>query len=72
MIDDPITAALQQLADHHDQLTHLTDLITGIGDTLGEHEAALAALAETAPADADPDLARITRLLILAAKADHR
>ena len=26
MTDDPITAALQQLADHHDQLTQLTEL----------------------------------------------
>ena len=51
MSDDPITAALQQLADHHEQLSQLTDLITGIGDTLREHEAALAKLAET---DADP------------------
>ena len=42
MTPDPITAALQQLADHHEQLTQLTDLITGIGDTLREHEAALA------------------------------
>ena len=24
MTDDPITAMLQQLADHHDQLTQLT------------------------------------------------
>ncbi len=55
MTQDPITAALQQLADHHDQLTQLTDLITGIGDTLREHEAALAKLAESHPADADPD-----------------
>ncbi len=55
MTADPITAALQQLADHHEQLTQLTDLITGIGDTLREHEAALTKLAKTAPADADPD-----------------
>ena len=55
MTDDPITAALQQLADHHEQLTQLTDLITGIGDTLREHAAALAKLAEPTPADADPD-----------------
>ena len=55
MTPDPITAALQQLADHHEQLTQLTDLITGIGDTLREHEAALAKLAEPPPADADPD-----------------
>ena len=55
MTPDPITAALQQLADHHEQLTQLTELITGIGDTLREHEAALAKLAETPPADADPD-----------------
>ena len=55
MTPDPITAALQQLADHHEQLTQLTDLITGIGDTLREHEAALTKLAKTAPADADPD-----------------
>src|SRR5207248_2501158 len=34
MTDDPITAALQQLADHHDQLTQLTDLVTAIGDTV--------------------------------------
>jgi hypothetical protein len=34
MTDDPITAALQQLAEHHDQLTQLTELITAIGDTL--------------------------------------
>ena len=47
MTDDPITAALQQLADHHDQLTQLTELITGIGDTLREHQAALEKLAET-------------------------
>jgi hypothetical protein len=40
MTDDPITAALQQLADHHDQLTQLTNLVTGIGDTLREHQAA--------------------------------
>jgi hypothetical protein len=45
MTDDPITAALQQLADHHDQLTQLTELITGIGDTLREHQAALEMLA---------------------------
>ena len=37
MTHDPITAALQQLADHHEQLTQLTELITGIGDTLREH-----------------------------------
>ena len=49
MTDDPITAALQQLADHHDQLTQLTELITGIGDTLREHQAALEKLAETPP-----------------------
>ena len=55
MTDDPITAALQQLADHHEQLTQLTELITGIGDTLREHADALARLAETTPADADPD-----------------
>ena len=55
MTHDPITAALQQLADHHEQLTQLTELITGIGDTLREHAAALAKLAETPPADADPD-----------------
>jgi hypothetical protein len=55
MTQDPITAALQQLADHHEQLTQLTDLITGIGDTLREHEDALAKLAETTPAGADPD-----------------
>ena len=54
MTPDPITAALQQLADHHDQLTQLTGLITGIGDTLREHAAALAKLAEPIPADADP------------------
>ena len=53
MTDDPITAALQQLADHHDQLTQLTDLVTGIGDTLREHQAALEKLAEIP--DADPD-----------------
>ena len=53
MTDDPITAALQQLADHHDQLTQLTELIAGIGDTLREHQAALEKLAE-AP-DANPD-----------------
>ena len=53
MTDDPITAVLQQLADHHDQLTQLTELITGIGDTLREHEAALAKLTQTPPADAD-------------------
>ena len=55
MTQDPITAALQQLADHHEQLTQLTDLITGIGDTLREHADALAKLAETTPADVDPD-----------------
>jgi hypothetical protein len=55
MTPDPITAALQQLADHHEQLTQLTELITGIGDTLREHAAALAKLAEPPPADADPD-----------------
>ena len=55
MTNDPITAALQQLADHHGQLTQLTSLITGIGDTLREHEAALTKLAKTAAADADPD-----------------
>ena len=55
MTQDPITAALQQLADHHEQLTQLTELITGIGDTLREHEAALAKLAESPPADTDPD-----------------
>ncbi len=55
MTPDPITAALQQLADHHEQLTQLTELITGIGDTLREHAAALAKLAETPPVDADPD-----------------
>ena len=49
MTDDPITAALQQLADHHEQLTQLTELITGIGDTLREHESALAKLAEPLP-----------------------
>ena len=53
MTDDPITAALQQLADHHDQLTQLTELITGIGDTLREHQAALEKLAQTPPADPD-------------------
>ena len=53
MTDDPITAVLQQLADHHDQLTQLTELVTGIGDTLREHEAALAELTQTPPADAD-------------------
>ena len=55
MTPDPITAALQQLADHHEQLTQLTDLITGIGDTLREHADALAKLAETPPTDADQD-----------------
>jgi hypothetical protein len=55
MTPDPITAALQQLADHHEQLTKLTDLITGIGDTLGEHATALAKFAEPPPADADQD-----------------
>ena len=55
MTDDPITAALAQLADHHEQLTQLTDLITSIGDTLREHAAALAKLAEPPPADADQD-----------------
>ena len=53
MTDDPITAALQQLADHHDQLTQLTELVTDIGDTLREHQAALEKLAQTPPADAD-------------------
>ncbi len=55
MTDDPITAALQQLADHHERLTRLTELITGIGDTLREHADALAKLAEMPPAGADPD-----------------
>jgi hypothetical protein len=55
MTDDPITAMLQQLAGHHDQLTQLTELITGIGDTLREHDAVLTKHAETTPADADPD-----------------
>ena len=55
MTDDPIAAVLQQLADHHDQLTQLTELVTGIGDTLREHQAALEKLAQTPPADADPD-----------------
>ena len=55
MTPDPITAALKQLADHHERLTQLTDLITGIGDTLREHADALAKLAETPPTDADPD-----------------
>ena len=58
MTPDPITAALQQLADHHDQLTQLTELITGIGDTLREHAAVLAKLAETPRADADIDASR--------------
>src|SRR6266699_2488773 len=53
MTDDPITAALQQLADHHDQLTQLAELVTGIGDTLREHQAALEKLAQTPPADPD-------------------
>jgi hypothetical protein len=52
MTHDPITAVLQQLADHHEQLTQLTDLVTGIGDILREHQAALEKLAE--PPDADP------------------
>jgi hypothetical protein len=55
MTPDPITAALAQLAGHHEQLTQLTDLITGIGDTLREHEAALAKLTETPSADDGPD-----------------
>jgi hypothetical protein len=54
-IPDPITAALQQLADHHDQLTQLTDLVTEIGDTLREHAAALAQLIEPSPASTDSD-----------------
>jgi hypothetical protein len=53
MTDDPITAVLQQLADQLTQLTQLTELVTGIGDTLREHEAALAKLTQTPPADAD-------------------
>src|SRR6185503_11494468 len=53
MTDDPITAVLQQLADHHDQLTQFTEVITGIGDTLRQHQAALEKLAETP--DANPD-----------------
>ena len=53
MTEDPITAVLQQLADHHDQLTQLTEVITGIGDTLREHQAALEKLTETPPADPD-------------------
>ena len=52
MTNDPITAVLQQLADHHDQLTQLAELITSIGDTLREHEAALTKLAQPTP-DAD-------------------
>jgi hypothetical protein len=52
---DPITAALQRLADHQEQLTQLTELITGIGDTLREHADALAQLAETPQTGADPD-----------------
>ncbi len=55
MTDDPITAALQQLADHHDQLTQLTSLVTGIGDTLREQKTALARLAEPTPADDGQD-----------------
>jgi hypothetical protein len=55
MTPDPITAALQQLADHHEQLTQLTELVTGIGDTLQEHAAALTQLTEPTPADADSD-----------------
>jgi len=50
-----LLAVLQQLADHHDQLTQLTSLVTGIGDTLREQEAALAKLAEPTPADDGPD-----------------
>ena len=46
MTHDPITAMLQQLADHHDELTQLSELITGIGDTLREHQAALEKLAQ--------------------------
>jgi hypothetical protein len=53
MTPDPITAALQQLADHREQLTQLTELITGIGDTLREHTDALNRLAEPTPADPD-------------------
>src|SRR5262249_15962142 len=53
MTNDPITAVLQQLADHHDQLTQLTELIAGIGDTLREHQAALETLAQSSPADPD-------------------
>ena len=55
MTHDPITAMLQQLAGHHEQLAQLTELITAIGGTLHEHEAALTKLAEATPADADPD-----------------
>ena len=53
MTDDPITAVLQQLADHHDQLTQLTELVTGIGDTLREHQATLETLAQTPPVNPD-------------------
>jgi hypothetical protein len=55
MTPDPITAALQQLAGHHEQLTQLTDLVTGIGDTLRDHEAVLARLTQSSPVGADPD-----------------
>ena len=55
MTHDPITAALQQLADHHEQLTQLTELIAGLGDTLREHEAALTRLTETTPDGYRPD-----------------
>ena len=55
MTDDPITAALQQLADHHDQLTQLAELITGIGRIVKEHAAALARLTATSQAGPDPD-----------------
>ncbi len=55
MTPDPITAALQQLADHSEQITQLTGLVTGIGRTLREHADALAQLTETTPADTDPD-----------------
>ena len=53
MTDDPITAVLQQLADHHDQLTQLAELVTGIGDTLREHQAVLEKLAQTPSVNPD-------------------
>jgi hypothetical protein len=64
--NDPITAALAQLAAHHERLAELTDLITGIGRTLERDGAVLARFealdrqvtdlaAQLATPTADPD-----------------